>query len=545
MKTTSLYKISLITILAGIIATGIVSCKKYNDWEADESYKRLFAPSEFTALVDGVNLTLKWKAKPNTNTYTVEFSKDSLKFTTIVRKYVMTGVKSADGYLFDIPDQLDPQTLYSVRIQGQDSAGTVPSNWTAITFRSGKFPSILNTPAISDITDEAVRVSWANTGDAPTTLKVLKAGDSSLVQQVTLAGTDVTNQAKVISGLKPGNGYIVYIYSGNTVRGWYDFSTKATLAGTIIDLRGITNVPGILADTLPDIASGSTIILKKGMIYEMKSNYAFNKTVSIISGDDLSSTAQAIINFVGTGANNFDVANGSVIDSITFTNVKITSDDVALGDKYAFNIGQACTIGKIVFESCTAQYGRGFFRTKDKAMTIGTVLINNCIISDIGNYGIVTIDNAANKIDNVIIRNSTIYKVNTSVVKNTKSSLGSVVAIENCTFNEAPFYATYLIDFDKVTVSTGINVQNCIFGVGKASGQNTSVKGARAVSAITGSNNFSTSDYSSTGNHIPGTTAYTAAASTVLFTDVLNGNFKITDALFPGRSSAGDPRWRP
>lgn len=544
MRTTSLYKISLITMLAAIIATGIVSCKKYNDWDADESYKRLFAPSELTALVDGVNLTLKWKAKPNTNAYTVEFSKDSLKFTTIVRKYVMAGVKSADGYLLVIPDQFEPQTLYSVRIQGQDSAGTPPSNWVAITFRSGKFPSILNTPTISDITDEAVKVSWTNTGDAATTIKVLKAGDSSLVQQVTLNGTDVANQYKVISGLKPGTGYIVYIYSGTKVRGWYDFSTKATLAGTIIDLRSITNVPSILADTLPDIASGSTVILKKGMTYEMTSSYSFNKTVSIISGDDLNTTTPATISFIGTNASNFDVASGSVIDSIRFTNVKITSDDVALSGKYAFNIGQPCTIGKIVFESCIGQYGRGFIRTKDNAMSIGTILINNCIISDIGNYGIVTVDHASNKIDNIIIRNSTIYKVNTSVVKNTKSNLGSVVAIEGCTFNEAPLASNYLIDFNGMTVSTGISVKDCIFGVGKTSGSANSVRGARATTTITGSNNWSTSDYVLLGNAVPGTTAY-SVASTVLFADVPNNNFKVTDALFPGRSTAGDPRWRP
>jgi hypothetical protein len=348
----------------------------------------------------------------------------------------------------------------------------------------------------------------------------------------------------VISSLKPATGYIVYIYSGNTVRGWYDFSTKATLAGTIIDLRSITNVPSILADTLPDIASGSTVILKKGMTYEMASSYSFNKTVSIISGDDLNTTTPATISFVGANASNFDVASGSVIDSITITNVKITNDDVALAGKYAFNISQPCTVGKIVLESCIGQYGRGFVRTKDNAMNIGTILINNCIISDIGNYGIVTVDNAANKIDNILIRNSTIYRVNTSVVKNTKSNLGSVVAIEDCTFNEAPLAANYLIDFNGMTVSTGINVQDCIFGVGKTSGSTNSVRGARATTTITGSNNWSTSDYVLLGNAVPGTTTY-SAASTVLFADVLNNNFKVTDVLFPGRSTAGDPRWRP
>ncbi|MES2893345.1 MAG: hypothetical protein V4725_15075 [Bacteroidota bacterium] len=32
--------------------------------------------------------------------------------------------------------------------------------------------------------------------------------------------------------------------------------------------------------------------------------------------------------------------------------------------------------------------------------------------------------------------------------------------------------------------------------------------------------------------------------STQLFQDPLNGIFKIMDVTFPGRSNAGDPRWR-
>jgi hypothetical protein len=549
MKSTIINKLFLTIVIVGLFCSGIVSCKKFNDWKEDDSYNRLFTPSDLAAIVDGVNVTLKWKAKPNTNSYAIEFSKDSLKFTQIVKNYTTSGTKNADGYYyFTVPDQFDPVTQYSVRLKGLDSAGTPESNWTALLFKSGKFPTILNTPSIGDITDVAVKVSWTNTGDAATTIKVLKAGDSSLVQQITLTNTDLANQYKIVSGLTPATGYILYIYSGTTVRGWYDFSTKATLSGTVIDLRSITGVPSILADTLPDIASGSTVILKKGMTYEMTNSYSFNKTVSIISGDDLATTAPAIIYFKGSTGNNFDVASGSVIDSISFTNVTISSDDVAIGTKYAFNISQPCTVGKISFESCKGQYFRGFVRTKDVAMTISTLSINNCIISDLGSYGVVTVDNANNKVENILVRNSSIYRVSATVVKNAKNSLTKVIAIEYCTINEAPLYANYLVDLSaSFTVTTGISINNCIFGIGKASSGNTSVKGVRGATgtSISGAGNYSTADYVSSGNAIPGTTAYTTAASTVLFTDATNGNFKVTDVLFPGRSSAGDPRWWP
>ncbi|WP_158085215.1 DUF5123 domain-containing protein [Niastella vici] len=543
MKSTNINKIFLTAVIAGLICTGIISCKKFNDWDADASYNRLFTPSDLAASVDGVNVTLKWKAKPNTDSYTIEFSKDSLKFTTIIRKYSTRGTKNTDGYTyFAVPDQFDQVTQYSVRVKGIDSAGTPESNWAAILFKSGKFPSILNSATISDITDVAIRASWTNTGDAATTIKILKAGDSSVVKTVTLTSTDLTNQYTVISGLTPATGYILYIYSGTKVRGWYDFSTKATLSGSVIDLRSITGVPSILADTLPDIAAGSTVILKKGTTYEMTNSYSFNKTVSIISGDDLTTTTPATIYFKGTTGNNFDVVSGSVIDSISLTNVIITSDDVSASAKYAFNISQPCTIGKISLESCTGQYFRGLIRTKDNTMNISTISINNCIVSDLGSYGLITVDNAANKIDNILVTNSTIYRVGATVVKNVRNSLTSVIKIEYCTVNEAPLYANYLIDLNTFTVTTGISINNNIFGVGKASGANVSVKGCRSGTTATGTGNYTTSDYISSGNALPGVTAY-AGASTALFTDVVGGNFKVTDGTFGGKSSAGDPRW--
>ena len=175
-------------------------------------------------------------------------------------------------------------------------------------------------------------------------------------------------------------------------------------------------------------------------------------------------------------------------------------------------------------------------------MNISTISINNCIVSDLGSYGLITVDNAANKVENILIRNSTIYRVGTTVVTNVKNSLTSVIAIEYCTFNEAPFYAKYLIDMNTFTVTTGISINNNIFGVGKASGANISVKGCRSGTTATGTGNYTTSDYVSSGNALPGVTAYTVA-STALFTDVVNGNFKVLDGTFPGKSSAGDPRW--
>jgi hypothetical protein len=52
-----------------------------------------------------------------------------------------------------------------------------------------------------------------------------------------------------------------------------------------------------------------------------------------------------------------------------------------------------------------------------------------------------------------------------------------------------------------------------------------------------------TSDCLFSANPITGANSYSGKAAD-LFTDPANGNFKIKDNSFAGKSTAGDPRWR-
>jgi hypothetical protein len=553
MKAKTLYTIFIPVCLVAFIGGTIISCKKVNDWDADSSHNRLFTPGSLSALVNGVTVTASWTSRPVTNSYVIEVSKDSLQFSQIIKRYTTRGTVNGTNLIYQLPDQLAPVTRYSMRIKGIDTTGaTGESNWQAVTFMSGKFPTIMNALTINDITDVAVRVSWKDTGDVATTIKILKASDSSVVQTQTITGTDRTNQYKILTGLTPATNYIVYIYSGTagtTVRGWQNFSTKSTLSGTVIDLRGITGVQSILLDTLPDIAAGSTVILKRGETYRVPAIYSFTKTVTIISGDDLATSVPATISIDNISGNCFDVAASSTIDSLVFTNVNFTGNDAGLSNTYVMNISGACTIGKIAFRSCTASLLRGFFRIKAASSSVSSLIINDCVINSLGNYGLVIVDNAAATVQNIVVSNSTVYKVGDAqgVIRNTVNSNTQSITVSDCTFNEAPNYNRFLVDLNTYTASNGITIQNCIMGVGKSNGTSAAVKGVRATSTtITGTNNYGTSDYSvsASSNPIPNIIIYTMP-STTFFTDVANGNFKVTDVLFPGRSTTGDPRWRP
>lgn len=511
----------------------VYACKKTDMMDT----VRLFRPVAKESLEsDGNWIGASWQSIKGAVGYEVQVSRDT--FRTIDASLRI----DSNTVLFE---NLNWNQLYQVRVRAIAEDTLYNSKMSELgAIKTPKFPTILNTPGINDITDVAVKISWTNSGSTVTSIKILNASDSSVAKEVTVSNQDVTNQYKIVEGLTPSSAYIIFLYSGTSVRGWDNFNTKTPFAGTIIDLRSITGVPSILEDTLPDISSGSIVILKRGTTYEIATSYAFTNTVTIISGDDLSISDPATIFLNGS---NFDVAAGSIIDSIVFNNVNLTSDDVTMSSKYLFNVSKSCTVGKIAFESCKASLFRGFMRTKDVAMTISNVSINNSIIGDIGNYGVITVDNAASKVENISITNSTIYRIGTNAVRNTRNSFTNSITIQNCTVNEAPLYNTYLVDLStNFNAASGIDITNCVFGLGKASGGLTSVRGARAGSGttISGAGNYGTSDYVVTSNAIPGVTSY-SKTSTELFTDPVNGNFKIADSGFPGKYTAGDPRWRP
>jgi hypothetical protein len=506
------------------------ACKKDSTFEQ----VRLFRPVVKDALESGGNwVRASWQPIKDAKSYTVQLSRDT--FRTILKSVNL----DTTVYLFD---NLEWNKMYQVQVRANAADTNFNSKMSNLgSIKTPLFPTILNTPGISDVSENAVKVSWTTGGAAVTTVKILKASDSSEVTSVTLTPAEVAAQFRIISGLAPSTGYIIFLYSGTSVRGWADFSTKAPLAGNLIDLRGITGRPSVLSDTIPLIPSGSIVILKRGEIYNIATAVNLSKSITILSGTDLLVTGQATI----TMPSNFNITSGSMIDSIVFNDVTLRGTDYT--SKYVFNINTACTIGKMSFVACRAEIFRGVVRLQSQPAIINNFIVDNCIIDSISNYGVINVDVATAKADNIIFRNSTIYKAEKVITSRNNSTS---VLVENCTFNEAPWGggSNYYIDYSTSptnNVTNGITIQNCIFGVGKINAASVSIRGIRvnAATTITASNNYRTSDQVSLGNDIPSIVTYPKTAAQ-LFMDPASGNFRIIDNTFPGRSNSGDPRWR-
>jgi hypothetical protein len=511
----------LLTLTAGLLA----ACKK----DENLTIPRLFRPViAHELIVDSNTIVAFWQKIAGARSYLFQISRDTFK-TIDLSVSLDTNMVIVKKLLFN--------QLYQVQVKAVASDTAMSSKWSYLGAIK-TLSSILKVPAPDDISFNSVRVRWTTKGAPVTGIGILKTSDSSVVTKVDLTATDVTNEFKVIDGLQPDTKYTIFLLSGTEVRGHVDFITKEPFAGTVVDLTGITGKPSVLADTIPDIPSGSTVLLKRGETYNISSAISLGKSLVIMSVPDLGNTVQARIYFTS----NFNFAAGSTIDSVEFNDLYMVSDNYT--SRYVINNSNSTNIGKIKFMNSRVEIFRGMVRLQAGTTTVNNFVINNCIIDSIGNYFVLNIGATTCRIDNVSIQNSTIYKVE-GVVASAQTS--TAVLVDNCTFNEAPLgnNKNYYIDYGANAVSNGISVSNCIFGIGKNSANAFTVKDVRAAAstAINAPNNYRTSDHLSGGNDFPNITTYTRPASQ-LWQDPANGIFKIIDNTYPGRNSTGDPRWR-
>lgn len=500
--------------------------------------ERLFRPVLKGSLeADGNYIKAAWERMKGAVSYTVQISRDTFK--TIDQTLVLDSSRTTFENL-----RWDQNYRLQVKANAPDSGQN--SGWSYLgEIKTPRFPTILNLPGINDVNSTQVKVTWKTEGAAVSSIKILKASDSSLVKEIILSAEDITAELKIIDGLAPGTPYIIYLYSGTSLRGWADFNTAEPLSGNIIDLTLIEGRPNVLLDTLPLIDAGSTVLLKKGQTYNISSSLALTKAVTITSGDDLVLTAPPVLFFTS----NFSFAAGSNVSYVRFEKLELRSDNY--GSRYIFNVNAAFNVGEISFSSCTLAAFRGVARFQNQAITVSKFLVNDCQIDSIKDYGLINADGASALVEEISITNSTIYKSEKVIVSSKPTGTMKSITVENCTFNECPLggagvaTGNALIDCNNQKFSGLITFKNNIVGPGLLR-ENVIVRGIRpGAGAIDAANNYSTSDASiAIDGPVPDIIAY-SKPSTDLFTDAANGNFKIKDNTFAGRNTSGDPRWRP
>ncbi len=477
--------------------------------------------------------------------YKIEVSRDTFK--TVLKTFDTPENK------FVIQDLLW-NTLYQVRATAfaeKEEFNSKISDFGGV--KTEKFPSILLASTSSDLTDISAKVRWTVVaGDKEvTTVKVFAAKDEELLTPLASYATtpaEIAAGIKNITGLTPGTKYQLAIYSGETIRGWDLYTTKPAIptTGDVIDLRGV-NDPNILMTTLKDplTKSGTTIILDGDMTYN-GTGYSFDKSITIKSGYSTTSNG-AVINITS----NFNLLAGSVISSIVFDGITFTGTTTT----YIFNINTGASVEDLKFNNCSIKTFRGIVRVQGSGTGyFNNIVINNSIVSDIRDYGIINIGVATWKFNTIALTNSTFYKCQKFILTSSTTPAKSIL-ISDCTLNEETALGNKIFVFPATVtgnVTDGITITNTIIGRGWDMAGTATTYGIDPIDGLTAtnfyvSNSFATSDYvlTAAGTAIPGFPNSTYSKTMKdLWKDTANGDFNFIDSSFQGIKTSGDPRWR-
>ncbi|HEY5968847.1 MAG TPA: DUF5123 domain-containing protein [Chitinophagaceae bacterium] len=519
----------------------LAGCEK--DTEIEEpNLPRMFTPVGQLITVGETQVKFEWNPSlfsvDKEVQYTLQISKDSTfpgtpdySITTAATSVIVTDA------------QIAIRQKYFARIKANAVGNSAESKWLVSAGFIMNGEQIFKVPvAESDIIDNAVILRWTTT---PGVTKIVMTPSGGAPFDVVITAADNTAGFKLIGGLLGSKTYSAEIFAGTKTKGLLSFTTKPTITGAnIIDLRGITGRPSVLADTLPIIPSGSIVILKRGLTYNFTSATSLNKSLTILSGSDFIPDLASI--FMGS---NFNLTAGAAIDSLVFKDVNMYSDDYAA--KYIFNINQVGTIGKVRFENVRGHKFRGFFRiqTGGAGAQVTDLTILNCVIDSLRDFSLVNTNNS-NKVANITVSNTTLY--NARKVIDHRSPGSNSIKFTNCSFYNLPAGGAaggvggfYFIDLGTQNSATPIMITNCIFGKTWDEGLGNDARGiqAGAATTVSVSNSYQTSDFISTNPLYQISLIPYSGTSVNLYVDPANGNFRIKDNAFPGKGNSGDPRW--
>lgn len=533
----------------------VMACKK--EEVGQFSLSRQFSPSKFTFTNGETQSVVTWSASLFTTSdqqvsYTVEvdsttdFLNPAFTATTTDLSVIVTNKM--------IPIKKD----YYARVKALSQGNTGESNWTVSQSFKILGEQFLNPVTSDKVIDKSVRLTWRANSELTKLIIKPTAGGAKI--QIDLTAADLAAMLKQVDNLTPGVTYNAEIFAGTLSKGDQTFTTVAPLTGNVVDLRGISvaSKPNILLDTLPDIPSGSIVLLKRGSAYVVSTGYSLGKSVTIQSGLDFG-TNLATIKMMTF----FNLVANSSIDSLVFKDLIIKGGKANFGSltaDYLLNASVAATVGTVRLDNCIIKILRGVVRGQGTPGPKYTnYFVNNCVIDSVHEYGVATANNAAS-FTNIKITKTTVYRawkfITHAVTGNTS------IKIQDCTFNEvvtgASTVANFFIDLNGFANTGGVSISNTIIGAYWAETKppytgtpGTLLGGIRApaAQAVNIDNSYSTSDFfanPANTNPIVGLKSYNGT-STALFVDPNNGSnpsFKFKDANFIGKQLTGDPRWR-
>jgi hypothetical protein len=500
-------------------------------------FSRAFTPVGLTAQISNVTtVTLNWTEQKNTDHYVLEIYEGiTFAASSLLNTADIDAAETSYSYVLPAGD-----TQFSARLKSVSSLdGVDESKWATIEFKSA--PENLFTGYTSMMTGLGECIVRWKPGAAATALAFNDGG--SEVSHPLTAGEIAAGEATV-TGLANA-AYEIKLMNGTFIRG----RVNLVIEGDLLLPAG-----GDLAAAIAAMAPGGVLVLTNGEDYPLVETDTIRSSIKIrgLLPDNL----PTIYLMTGGGNHIFDVDPLMTFsDYVIFENVDISCyyDDAGTSrHRGVFDVeGSAVSLGSLIFNNCIVRNsGRSVVRLRgnDGGQIINNVEFNGCVMYDFAwdsHYGMLNPNASTASMVNIKFINSTVYNIRGGII-NYGSGVGcESVIVDNCTFDQIAMDASsgrWFIDFGSSGTSAGtMTISDCI--VGQSSEKANGVRPGAMTMSVTGS--YGTSDFTDNDGVFKAALTSYAGTSAALWTDPVNGDFSFLDIHFEGIEVAGDPRWIP
>lgn len=505
-------------IFIGLLTLCVINaCEDDIETVEELNLSRVLTPVDLVARIRSLTtIELTWDLREEATSYVVEFSEDSLAFTTIIRTVTV------------LPDELplqevfDGETRYSARVKGVGANGVAESNWATVTIMTAQENIFL--PIIDgDIGATTATLRWPAGSNVTSFLINPGAVQRAITEEEKTVGI------ATITGLTGETEYTVTLLKENKVRGNASFET-------LIDIGDATAVypEDDLNAVIAAAAPGDALVLFPGDYTVYTGQIVLNKSITI-SGLYPFNKPQVHVQFSIEGGatevaiNNLDMdGDGTLTDAFRFATASIDYASLSVKGSTIHDFARSLIGGSVLSK-------------------VASVVIDNCVMTNILTSGGDFIDFRTTHVTDLSITNSTF---------NNCAPGRDFVRIDNAGFTGTGLNSNVLIDH--CTLFGVSNTQDRIlyvrFATNTTAVRNTLIAAtdgyytnqASTVQPVCSNNNYFNAVGFTTPAYVTNAKIDISTNFTTLdpgFVNAAAGNFTITNQTLLD-NAVGDPRWR-
>lgn len=523
-----------IAILMGVMSMMLVACEDDIAPLVEElEFERVFSPTELQARVrNQLSVELTWRVKEDADHYVVEFANDSLEFNEIIKTATVTAEELPYTATFESEEQ------YSARVKGVGVDGIQDSKWSEVYFKTDA-ENIFFPLTDDNIGKESVTLDWPAASEV--THLIINPGSNEVKRNLTTQ--EIADGSATVTGLDFETTYIIKMFNGDNPkqRGRVEFTTLP---------EGETLTPeDDLNEKISNANEGDVFLLQGGHYNVYQGQIIINKSIKL---KGLSSENRAIVNA------QFVISDGAALTEFygIEMNGAYTDDtgDQLLDHAFQFS-GDAVDFGDVIVDGCYIHnYNKSLISGSSGAFTVASIMVNNCIVTDVFNNGGDFIDFRKSFPAHIEVSNSTFSNCATV---STRDFFRLDGAGKGNTYDDGAHTPNIV-----VKNNTFYNVQNSESSTKRfwyvrwensdevlVSENNLFVETGAAVYSNQSSTNmgtFSNNNYHNAAGFMDASVSVYDGSGTSLdpgFSDAANNDFTLSNQTLIDRQ-VGDPRWR-